>query len=248
MNIELIYDSDCPNVEMARTHLLKALAAAGKEARWTEWDRRNPDSPPYVRGYGSPTVLMDGKDLAGGTAGDARASCRLYGSGKDGFSGVPSVEQIVAALRGGMPGRSRGWKSSAAALPGIAFSFLPKLVCPACWPAYAGLLSSLGLGFLLKRDYLLPLTAAFLTIAVAALGFRARTRRGYGPFALGLAAAIAVLAGKFALGSNPAMYGGIAALVGASAWNAWPLRTSDRCPSCEPGSSSKVTSNLQKET
>lgn len=244
MNIELIYDSDCPNVEMARTNLLKALSAAGKEARWTEWERRNPDSPPYVRGYGSPTVLMDGKDLAGATAGDVRASCRVYGSGKDGFSGAPSVEQIVAALRGSMSDGSRGWKSSAAALPGIAFSFLPKLVCPACWPAYAGLLSSLGLGFLLKREYLLPLTAAFLTIAVAALGFRARTRRGYGPFALGLAAAVVVVVGKFVAESNLAMYGGIAALVAASLWNAWPLRTSVGCPACEPGSSSQSSANL----
>lgn len=73
-------------------------------------------------------------------------------------------------------------------------------------------------------------------------------RRGYGPFALGLMAAFAVLVGKFAVESNPAMYGGIAALVAASAWNAWPLRTSGRCPACEPGPPSKVTANLQKET
>ena len=30
-----------------------------------------------------------------------------------------------------------------ATLPGIAVSLLPSVTCPACWPAYAGLLSSL---------------------------------------------------------------------------------------------------------
>ena len=49
------------------------------------------------------------------------------------------------------------------------------------------------LGFLLSSTHLLSLTAAFLVIAVAALGYRARERRGYGPLTLGLAASVAVL-------------------------------------------------------
>lgn len=32
-------------------------------------------------------------------------------------------------------------KQTLAALPGIGVSLLPKLMCPACWPAYAGLWS-----------------------------------------------------------------------------------------------------------
>jgi mercuric ion transport protein len=58
MNVELIYDRDCPNVLDARANLVKALAASGREARWTEWDRSAPDSPSHVRGYGSPTILV----------------------------------------------------------------------------------------------------------------------------------------------------------------------------------------------
>jgi hypothetical protein len=42
----------------------------------------------------------------------------------------------------------RTWKQNLLAVPGIGLSLLPKIACPACWPAYAGLLSSLGLGFL----------------------------------------------------------------------------------------------------
>jgi hypothetical protein len=101
---------------------------------------------------------------------------------------------------------------------------LPKLACPACWPAYAGLLSSVGLGFLISTVYLLPLTAAFLLLAVAALAFRASKRRGYGPFAVGLVAGSAVLLGKFAWESNLTMYSALGLLVIASLWNAWPLR------------------------
>jgi mercuric ion transport protein len=81
---------------------------------------------------------------------------------------------------------------------------------------------------------LFPLTAAFLALAVGALAFRARTRRGYAPFAAGLTAATVVLVGKFTFDSNAAMYGGIGLLVAASAWNAWPKRNDSvgSCPEC----------------
>jgi len=126
------------------------------------------------------------------------------------------------------------WKQSASVLPGIDASLLPKVVCQACWPAYAGLLSSLGLGFVpLPAKYLLPLTAVFLIIAAAALGFRARKRRGRLPMLLGALASAVVLSGKFSLNSNLVMDTGLVMLIAASAWNAWPQRKSFCCP--EPG-------------
>ena len=119
---------------------------------------------------------------------------------------------------------SRPWKQSLLSLPGIGLSALPKLACPVCWPAYAGLLSSMGLGFLISAAYLLPLTIAFLTVALAALAFRARKRRGLGPFIIGLVAGIGILLGKFVWDSNAAVYSGVGMLVVASVWNAWPRR------------------------
>jgi len=119
---------------------------------------------------------------------------------------------------------NRGWKQSLMTVPGVAVSLLPKLACPLCWPAYAGLLSSIGLGFLISARYLLPITAGFLALAVITLAFRAHRRHGYGPFMLGLLAAAGVLAGKFWWEPNPAMYAAVGLLVIASAWNAWPLR------------------------
>src|SRR5437764_7965667 len=92
---------------------------------------------------------------------------------------------------------SHTWKQGVLALPGVAVSLLPKLACPLCWPAYAGLLSSVGLGFLVSAAYLLPLTAGFLVIALGAMAFKANSRHGYVPFLHGLLAATAVLLCKF---------------------------------------------------
>lgn len=115
---------------------------------------------------------------------------------------------------------SRTWRPSLGVLPGVGVSLLPKLACPLCWPAYAGLLSSVGLGFLISTRYLLPLTAVFLVLALSALAFRAKQRHGYGPFALGSLSALGILGGKFLWGSNVALYGAVGLLVIASLWNA----------------------------
>lgn len=242
-HVELIYDLDCPNIRHAREALLKAFGQARLSPAWTEWDRNSADSPPHVRRYGSPTILVDGRDVAGATPGNSESSCRLYRDGAGTFKGAPSVEQVAQALAASLSSSS-GWRSSLVAAPGIAFAFLPKLACPACWPAYAGLLGAVGLGFLLDTAYLLPLTAAFLVLAVGVLALHARTRRGYGPFAVGLAAASVVLAGKFAFDSDAAMYGGLVVLVAASVWNAWPQRKGGvgSCPECvrqEPATETK---------
>jgi hypothetical protein len=36
-------------------------------------------------------------------------------------------------------------RRTAAVLRGIGVSMMPKLICPLCWPAYAGLLLAAGL-------------------------------------------------------------------------------------------------------
>lgn len=265
--VELIYDGDCPNVTEARAQLLRAFAEAGAEPRWQEWRGDDPDAPPHARGHGSPTILVDGRDVAESAetpaeeprladpadpAGAAPAAgehaapcCRLYRRPDGSVAGVPGVETIVAALRAQAPAAAApagsaagGWTLGLATLPGIGAAILPKVACPACWPAYAGFASAVGLGFLLDETYLLPLTVVFLAIAAGALAFRASRRRGYGPFVLGLAAAAMVLVGKFSFESDPGMYAGLALLVTASIWNGWPRRrASVACPACVTGDS-----------
>jgi hypothetical protein len=141
------------------------------------------------------------------------------------------------------------WKETIVAIPGIGVSLLPKLMCPACWPAYAGLISSLGLGFLISTRYLLPLTIGFLAITATALGFRSSRRHGLGPFYAGLIGAILILAGKFRLDSKHTTYAGIALLIAASIWNSWPRRaaTVPFCPACVPAGADSIQRNAQGE-
>lgn len=96
--VELIYDNDCPNIEAARVQLRKAFEEAGREAKWQEWDRAQEDAPDYVRQYGSPTVLINGKDVSGeGSAADS-SCCRVYRNANGHFQGVPSIDAIRDAL------------------------------------------------------------------------------------------------------------------------------------------------------
>ena len=139
----------------------------------------------------------------------------------------------------------RDWKQGLLGLPGIVVSLLPKVACPLCWPAYAGLLSSIGLSFLLSSAYLLPLTVSFLTIAVVALGYRARQRRGYGPLLLGLAASGTILTTRFGLEFNTGIYVGIGLLVGASLWNTWPSNPTETLRRCGRRKESINTRNVK---
>jgi mercuric ion transport protein len=134
-------------------------------------------------------------------------------------------------------------------LPGVGVSLLPKLMCPACWPAYAGIVSALGLGFLISAKYLLPLTVAFLAITALALGFRASRRHGYGPFWMGLAAAVTILTGKFYFDAAQATYAGIGLLIAASVWNSWPRHavTTPFCSACVPAEEGFTQRNAQGE-
>src|SRR5258708_26937927 len=127
---------------------------------------------------------------------------------------------------------NRTWKDTALAVPGVGVSMLPKVICPFCSPASAGVVSSLGLGFLMETTYLLPITIGFLVIALASLAFRATSRRGLGPFWIGVMAASGVVAGKFWLDSTAITYAGVGLLVVASVWNIIPRR--DLVCSCLP--------------
>lgn len=241
--VELLYAGDCPNASEARAQLLRAFVSAGLQPHWREWRTDDPSCPAGLRGLGSPTILVAGRDVAGaGKAADA-SCCRVYAQESGKLSGVPSVAQIAGALKHG--GASR-WSMAALGGPALAVAFLPKLVCPACWPAYAAAATALGLSFLLEVRYLLPLTVAALGLAVLALAWNSRARRGFGPAVLALAASAIIVSGKFALDSTLILYSGAAAFLAAFVWNAWPRRDTacqPHCPACAkpadgPGDSS----------
>jgi hypothetical protein len=230
--VELLYFPDCPNLPAARQQLRRALDELGRRPEWIERDVTAPDAPEHVRGHGSPTILVDGKDVTGVEPGNG-SSCRVY-LGSD-VRGVPALKVIKAALRASSsasPPRGGGVATSLAVVPGALFSVLPIVGCPSCWPAYAGVLSSLGVPFLMDSGWLLPVTAVALVVALAGLGFRARRRRGFRPLVLGAVASAAVLGGKFVLDLDVVVYAGTVLLVAASIWNSWPNRTP--ATSCGP--------------
>ncbi len=137
-------------------------------------------------------------------------------------------------MRADKQGKRFRWRELTAIVPGFGASLLPVGACPACWPAYAGVLSAVGLGFLLETTYLLVATAAFLLMALASLAYRASSRRGFGPLFLGATGSAVALVGKFALSLDSLLYLGLALLVGASLWNAWPrtAAAAGSCPAC----------------
>lgn len=231
--IEFLYDRDCPNVDDARSQLRRALERVGLASDWTEWERNDSRSPAYARQFGSPTVLVDGHDVAGEPPAEDAPSCRIYTHRRGRNRGVPDADLIAAALQQPDPGSVRHEATLTrsklvALLPTIGAALLPKLTCPACWPAYAGLLSAMGLGFVDYTPWLLPATTVFVVVTLVALAWR--PRRGYAPLALGVLAGALVLGGKFGVDSEVMTYAGVALLVAASVWNSWPARSS-ACPS-----------------
>ncbi len=105
-------------------------------------------------------------------------------------------------------------------IPAAALAALP--LCPACYPAYAGILSALGLTALSDTTVQTLLTILFLSAALGALLYKAKSRRGYGPFALGAAASAILSFSKFVMGSDAITYAAVGVLVLAGLWNVWP--------------------------
>ncbi len=240
----LLYDRDCPNVAECRGNLLKAFAAAGKKPLWREVDRSAKETPASLRGYGSPTILVDGTDVGGQKPVSDGASCRLYRDEHGGYAGVPSVERITNSIRAERQDDSsekahaggEGWKRSLTVLPAVGVALLPSITCPACWPGYAAVLSSFGIGFLPSNRYLLPLTGVLLVFYVLSLEWDARKRHQYGPLTLGIVGSLVLVVGRFVFDWNAALYAGAALLVITSIWNAWPVILSNRSgPSAAQG-------------
>ena len=88
--IELIFFPGCPHVEDARTALRAGLWEAGVPPEWQEWDQSRPETPRRVLGYGSPTILIGGRDVMGESPANAGRACRA--------DGIPTAMAIRIAL------------------------------------------------------------------------------------------------------------------------------------------------------
>lgn len=102
-SIEIVYDPDCPNVEECRSALRQALTEIGAAPMWREWDRSSASTPMAYRNLGSPTVLLDGRDICGaGAEMPSGNSCRIYADEERAcLCGAPSVKTLVNGLLAG---------------------------------------------------------------------------------------------------------------------------------------------------
>jgi hypothetical protein len=97
MQVQLLYFEGCPHVAKARHVLHAALAACAlPEVAVEELDVEAPTTPAELRDWGSPTILVNGADVAGEEAPSGR-SCRLYAGGES--AGVPQRALIERKLR-----------------------------------------------------------------------------------------------------------------------------------------------------
>jgi hypothetical protein len=94
--IILVYDADCPNVNAARDALREAVARAQLDIGWVEHERTTQRLPKRFLRFGSPTILVDGRDVAD-EPGATAACCRVYHT-PDGLAGVPPAQAILAAI------------------------------------------------------------------------------------------------------------------------------------------------------
>lgn len=225
MKIDLIYDIHCPNIQATREVLKKTLLQKGFTPYWKEWERNSEKTPESFRRWGSPTLLINGRDILGASPSIAN-SCRIYQSG-----GVPSEKEILNAIEHRSQNKTPGVLGFFSLGPGVGAALLAKAACPFCYPALAGLFSSLGLGFLFQGFYFQILAGLFLIVTLFGLGFLAKERRGYMPLALGMLGAIAVILGT-RFESDLILYSGVGVLVAASIWNIFPK--TDKCSSCDP--------------
>lgn len=240
MNVELIYDADCPNASAARSLLIRAFTRTGVSAHWQEWERSAPESPEYVRSYGSPTILVDGADVAGTGPVAGAGACRVYAGAHGTLSRTPALEIVCSALlraSSAQPAKTR-WQTMAASFPAIGVALMPKLTCPLCFPAYAALLSALGLEFIDYTPHLLPLTAVFLTVAIGVLALQTRRTGNTAALVLGITATVIVLSGKFQFESDWLTTGGVVLLIVAIFLGNRSRSTATApCPACVSGGS-----------
>ncbi len=94
--IKLLYFEGCPNVGAARENLKKALEmpsfAGSGGGGWEEVDVLGPEVIKAWKGFPSPTVLVNGRDVeTGESVSGGMSACRL--------GGAPDVEAILEGLR-----------------------------------------------------------------------------------------------------------------------------------------------------
>ena len=167
MKVQLLTFTGCPNADAARAAVREAIARVSPPPTFEEIDLIASDTPESLRGWASPTILVEGVDLEGQAQPDAGAGCRLYA----GRSGAPSADQIEQRLRAEMPRTKSVAQPPRRGLGGASLigAVVAAIAASACClvPAVLALVGVSGLGFAAAFEPYRPL---LLVVAGLLLG------------------------------------------------------------------------------
>lgn len=95
LQIEVLGFEGCPNTPATKENVEKAIASLGLKADVAYVDQEKLPTNDSRRGWPTPTVLVDGRDLFGmASPKSAAMGCRIYSGG------APGVTEITQALKG----------------------------------------------------------------------------------------------------------------------------------------------------
>lgn len=94
--VEILHVPGCANFELARRRVHEAADRIGVDIEIRERVVSDETVTAAMGMAGSPTILIDGRDVEQGHGG-APISCRLYHT-PSGIEGAPSVDTIASAL------------------------------------------------------------------------------------------------------------------------------------------------------
>ncbi|MCU1582248.1 MAG: thioredoxin family protein [Microbacteriaceae bacterium] len=98
MNVEILHIDDCPNWQEAGGRMGAALALTGHpDAAVSYTLLSTAEDTATVLFAGSPTIIVDGRDLFPGADRISDLACRIYQT-PTGFAGLPTIDQLIEAL------------------------------------------------------------------------------------------------------------------------------------------------------
>lgn len=100
MHIQFLYWEDCPSHERALERLKQVMAEVGVDAEVEILEVETEEQAQAWRFSGSPTILIDGKDIdPPSVEAHAALTCRVYQWADSRISPLPSSDMIRRALR-----------------------------------------------------------------------------------------------------------------------------------------------------
>lgn len=92
LTIQFLAFDGCPLADAARANLERALSDC-RISSYRTIDILDPEAPEELRGWGSPTILVNGVDVGGQDKGSG-VGCRIYRNAEK----VPSAAEIAAKI------------------------------------------------------------------------------------------------------------------------------------------------------